>query len=392
MNKKTFMLVLAMSIVTFPAVFAAQFITGFVHSASDGTSPNDRIISLWNPSTGSDSINSTIGPNGPSFTDNIYLIDCEELNTSCNVGDVLFLQLLNDSSGYIGLTVVNVTVTGAGFDVAPNISMNAPPNITNVTVDDVINSPAEEIDLIPANTSTAYCWAIVEDYQGLANIANLSAQLYSNLSSFGGTDDNNNHYTNTSCFRNDSFGNENQTFINCSFRLQYYANAGNWSCTINATDTYTARSNQSDTVVVNTLLAVGVNDTLTFGNVSAGMVSIESSIQVINYGNVQINLSLSGYGNATDDNNSMVCDTGNITLEHMKFNLSQSHGGFMNITTANLLYKNLSNTTLIEPFRLTQRQNDASNDAWNNTFWRIFVPGGVGTDCQGHIIIGATQQ
>ena len=81
-----------------------------------------------------------------SGVSNIYMIDCELMDTPCSVGDTLNISLVTDGSGYDGLETVQLNVTGAGFDIAPNISMTTPFTVYNVTVEDSFSSPENEID------------------------------------------------------------------------------------------------------------------------------------------------------------------------------------------------------------------------------------------------------
>lgn len=388
-RSKMFYLFLAV-LLTFPAVSAAHWIVGYVQNATDGTSPDGKSVNLWNPALGSDVISGLIGPDGTSMTNNVFMIDCQLLNVSCAVGDVLNVTVANNSDGHVGLNILGVTVTGAGFDVTGNLTMNSAPAIFNVSVDDQFLTPGNEIDLAYASNITINCTAVVEEYEGIGTLVNVTGRFYSNISNYSAPDDNNLHYTNNSCVRNDSYGGENQTHVSCSFVIEYYAEATNWSCTINATDEHYASRNLSDETRINTLLAIGVNSTIDFGLVNANAVTSEQVAEIINYGNVRVNLSLSGYSNFTGDGNSMWCDSNNITVGHMKYNLTSSNPGAIDLATANSRYVNLSSSPVINPFNLNNRQDDSTNDATNLTYWRVFVPGSVGINCQGNIVFGAT--
>jgi hypothetical protein len=390
MKNKYILILILISVSTLPAVFAAHWIVGYVQNSTDNLSPNGRIVKLWNSNGSSDEITDIIGPNGNSLTSNIYMIDCELLNISCFIGDNLSLTLVDDESGRVGLNTVNVTVTGAGFDIAENLTMNSAPNITNVTVDDYYTAILEEIDLTPANTTLVYCTGIIEEFENFSSISNITAQFYANTSYYNQADDNNYHYTNNTCLKDDAYGNENQTFVNCSFTIEYYSNSGLWLCTINATDSYTASNIASDFISINTLLAIGTNNTINYSLVNANAVSPQVMVEITNYGNVKMNLSLSGFGNISEDGNSMNCDGGNISIDYTKYNLTASNPEYMGLTTFETLFKNLTSYPTIEPINLDNRQNDLTNEAHANIYWRVFVPASVGTTCQGNIIMGAT--
>ncbi|RMD45393.1 hypothetical protein D6829_02460, partial [Candidatus Pacearchaeota archaeon] len=242
-----------------PAAYSAHYIVGKVSPANDTTSPNGRIIVLWNPANGmSDNLTDTVGPSGNSGVSNTYMIDCELLQTPCKVGDKLNLTLIDDGTGHVATSPVQVQVTGAGFNIAPNISMNSPPNVTNISVDDIFQNPADEIDLTPANTTSVICSAIITDPDGIGQLSEYNSSFYSlNSSFFSDADDNNLHYTNSSCAVNTSYGGPTEASINCTFNVWYYANAESWACTIKAKDVFNTSSNSTDSTKINALLALG---------------------------------------------------------------------------------------------------------------------------------------
>ena len=80
---------------------AAHYITGIVNNASEGEAANGKQIVLWNPAKGiGENLTDNVGPSGNSGADNIYLIDCELLNTPCRVGDELRLKITNQGDDY----------------------------------------------------------------------------------------------------------------------------------------------------------------------------------------------------------------------------------------------------------------------------------------------------
>jgi len=120
-------------LLTISSISASHFIIGRVNNALDGTSANSHTIVMWNPTIGvNDNQTDIIGQTGNSGVDNLYMIDCELLNTPCQVGDNLSVKVLNTGDNYLTNTI-NVTVTGAGFDVADNLSLNSPPNATLIS-------------------------------------------------------------------------------------------------------------------------------------------------------------------------------------------------------------------------------------------------------------------
>lgn len=379
MNKSV-LLVLAVFVIQ--SVSAAHFIVGQARDSYDGILADGKEVVLWNPARGvDDNLTDIIGPSGNSGTSNVYMIDCELLKKKCKVGDEIRVRLLYDGQE------VNLTVTKAGYDIAPNITLNSKPNITFIVVDDSIASPSGQIDLIAAFTRIVTCEAVVEEYDGNP-LQNILSEFY--LSSQGDSDDNNYHYTNSTCFVNASYGNENQSKIDCDFEVWYYANPGMWTCFLNIEDNLSFSGNSTNTTTVNTLLSVGVQDIIDFSHVDTKKVSDEIEVNVTNYGNIRTNLSLAGYANAQGDGLAMNCTFGSISIEHQKYNLTSSNPGALDLGDADSIYVNMSSQTAIKKFDLDYKTQEEV-DAANSTYWRIYVPLEVAGNCQGNIVFGASQ-
>jgi hypothetical protein len=322
------------------------------------------------------------------------MIDCEMLSTSCDIGDSLKIKVLNTGDNYASYDV-SVTVSDAGYDLADNITLNSPPNVTSVFVDDSILLPENEIDLIPANISIVSCRAIIYEYDNETEIESARAEFFDNSSSFyGQADDNNYHYKNSSCFLNKSYGDVNEAEVNCTFNVWYYANFANWKCVVEVFDNLSLSENGSDYNFINSLLSIGIPDSpLDFGNIDSGKVSEEKILNITNYGNIGINLSIRGYALNDGDNLSMNCTLGsikNISIEYEKYNLTTTNPGTLTLQEFESKYVNLSSDSKIRTFNLDYRKNEASNEAFNNTYWRIYVPARV-SNCQGKVVIGAVR-
>jgi hypothetical protein len=372
------------SLFSLNSISAAHFIVGQVNPSITGVSANGRTIVLWNPTFGtSDNQTDIIGITGNSNQNNTYMIDCELLSHGCSVGNVLFLQVLNSGDNYNSANV-SVTVTGAGFDIVSTINLNAPANISFINA----TSP---IDLVANSTKQILCQAIARDPEG-GPLSNASAQFFSSGSFYGDSDHNNYHYTNSSCSINSSFGGGNSQ-INCSFQPWYYANSGPWNCTILVHDNLTMAANASNSTIINPLLSVGINSGADYGLVNMFNISNEVVINVTNFGNVNINLSLYGYARFVGDGNAMNCTLGNttnISVSNEKYNITSPTAGNINLTQFNLYYTNLSSNYTVRNFPILQRTNDVSNNAINTTYWRIYVPPGVSGNCTGNIVFGAS--
>jgi len=373
-----------------PGVSAAHYIVGIVNDALDGTQANDHEVFLWQAGNGvDDNLTDIIGPNGDSNTDNNYMIDCELLNDPCKSGDIVTISVYNTGDGYVS---VNVTVkaTGQGYNEAPNITLNSPPNITSFIVDDALASPIGEVDLVVASTREVVCDVKVNELDG-DSVINASSEFYDDSSSYyGDSEDNNTHYTNDSCYINGSYGGVDDYQVLCSYQVWYYANYSTWRCFVRLYDGLAAPSNDSNTTQINQLLSIGVPTTIDFGEVDTNSVSDENVTNVTNYGNVAVNLSIRGYAVTEGDNFSMNCTDGfNISVEHEKYNLTASNPGALTLGEADSYYINLTSNATVKQFNLDYRKNDNYNEAVNQSYWRIYLPPGPGGSCSGNIVFGA---
>jgi len=132
MRIKFLILVSVVLTILVPTLSASHFVIGFANDAEDSTSANGRTVVLWNPDNGiTDNITDVIGITGNSGADNVYMIDCELLDSGCSVGDLVKLKIINDTDDYVALVVI-LTITGAGYDIAPNLTLNTPPNLTKL--------------------------------------------------------------------------------------------------------------------------------------------------------------------------------------------------------------------------------------------------------------------
>jgi len=270
------------------------------------------------------------------------------------------------------------------------------PEILNVSV----NYDAETITLSPNTTVSVYCIGLIRDYNGESNLSTLTGRFFHSSSTYDSGEDNNTHYRNNSCnisFVTEDWGvpdDEYHALGNCTFEVQYYATPGVWNCTLWVNDSTNFNDSNSDGINVSELLALHVPDTINYGVVNATDMSGENITNVTNVGNVMFNLSFLGYAVSQGDGLAMNCTLGgikNISIEHEKFNLTESNPGVLTLDGTDGIYENLTTATLVRQFNLDRRTNDDLNDVLNSTYWRIYVPTGVAGSCQGNIIFGAVQ-
>jgi hypothetical protein len=300
------------------------------------------------------------------------------------------------------LSFLSVPLIGKAYAVVnhTNVTVVTLLQVGNVfpTIEQVRVNFGTAITLVPNATANATVYIVVRDYNGEADIQNVSVVLFHNSNSaYGSGDDNNRHYTNaTFCAINSSFGDIYQVNITCSVPLHYYAEPGTWNATIVAYDNATLTDLNSTTFTVNTLLALGLPNTIDYGIVNATEVSTEKEVNVTNFGNTIMNLSVRGYAIYSGDNLSMNCTLGsikNISVHYEKYNITNSLPGPMNLTEFQSNYTNLTGSTVVRRLDLPYRQNDVApfTDDTNSTYWRIYVPLGVAGSCRGNIVFGAVQ-
>lgn len=373
-----------------PMLSASHFVTGQVNDSYDGESANGHEVVLWNPSVGiQDNLTDIIGPEGNSGYENTYMLDCELLDNGCSVGDTLKARVIDSGDGYVTGNV-SFNVTEEGYDMVPSLRLNSFPDFTSVLVDDSISTPENKIDLIAASTRKVSCEAVVEEYDN-QSLKNISGVFFGESSSYSGPDDNSSHYTNNSCFVNSSYGNLNQTMIECGFNVWYYANSENWTCVIEAEDNLDVKADGSDKTFINSLLSIGADSEVYFGEIEEDTVTNETRINITNYGNVEVDLSLHGYGNSPGDGLAMDCKTGDIPVDYAKYNLTSPNPGNMNFPEMSGLYENLTSSPETKEFNLSQRTDNLISPAIKPTYWRIYAPESVGGDCSGNIVLGAEQ-
>jgi hypothetical protein len=272
-----------------------------------------------------------------------------------------------------------------------NVS-NFVPKVVGVIVDDNKTSPPDEIDLISGTTRKVWCNATVVDYNGKDDIIACNATLYHQLNKSTQQNDKNEHYSNNSCTTTKT-GTYNKTY-SCSFTIWYYANNGTWYCNISAWDNGTANLNgQSahnsslDSTKIHPLYSLNVPGVIDYGPLALNQNSSSDVIEnVTNTGNMNLDLKLYGYGGTvrTENNLSMKCRMGNITIANERFSLSAGTA-HPSMTPLSGQFGNPSSVN----FNLAQRNSETTNST-KNTYWKIHIPQyNVKGQCNGTIVFNA---
>ena len=292
----------------------------------------------------------------------------------------IFLGVSFPADNVMGANVSNVSVLAK-----VNVS-NTEPNLYLVNI---MNTP---IDLNANAAATVICNGSFTDVNGFDDIKNVSATLYQSTTSASVfSDDNNTHYTNSSCGNCTIVpGTSSQNgSCACQFAVWYYANAGSWQCNMTINDSGGLSSTQNSSFfTINQLLGINVESlVLDYGNLSVTQVSNSVRENVTNGGNVPINVTVRGFGGDNEsigENYTMLCGFGaNITFGNQRY--------YPNNNTAFSQMYNLTNQT-VQMINVTipQRQNDASyGNSSNSTFWKLQIPPNAGGICNGTIIFGA---
>lgn len=289
---------------------------------------------------------------------------------------VLIYNALFSFSYSIGPNYRNISV-----DTRVNIT-NAKPEVLLVVIDDPITLSAGTSRIVSCN-------ATVRDWNGYADINNVTATFYdNNTQGPGSADDNNDHYTNSSCNYTGDDGNFTRYFT-CNFTVWYYANNGSqWVCNVTATDSYAFNSSVNNsnslanTTSISQLLALNVTQLIDYGNMAVGDTSNAVEANVTNFGNYDINISLKGYGATEGDGLAFVCDIGTITIANEKYSLNQTGDFSIDYTSLSTSFTQLGGLTL------PQQIND-SLQVMNNTYWRLYVPPNPFGQCNGTVVFQA---
>jgi len=276
----------------------------------------------------------------------------------------------------IAIFVIGLKISSADTATGQATIVNAAPTVGTVTLWNQAGADAA-ITLTAGSTVTVTCNATLTDNNGYSDIDSASATLYHSTSSSGAADDENVHYTNSSCTLGTNTS-ATDVPVTCSFTLNYMALNGTWTCNITADDG-TATASGTDTNTVNSLAALDVVETtINFGSMSLGSNSSTAQyINITNTGNIQIDAQFSG----TDYS----CTIGTIPVGNTRYSLSS------------LPYDNM--TTSLTTSAVTQTNFDLGVrgvatsdgvDSKKNEYWTILIPStGVGGTCTNTITVTA---
>ncbi|MFH0978191.1 MAG: hypothetical protein V1837_02705 [Candidatus Woesearchaeota archaeon] len=300
---------------------------------------------------------------------------------------------------YFAVSLLSVEVSTAGTQwvndsIITRVNVtNYAPRVIDVLVDDINSSPVHEIDLVSGTTRKVWCNGTVVDWNGKDDIVAVNATLYFIANKSSTPDDKNEHYSNRSCTAYKT-GLYNKTY-SCTFAVWFFANNGTWFCNMSAWDNGTADlrngisyNSSVNRTRINPLYGLDVPPIVDFGEVPLNAESPTRAVNVTNTGNMPLDLRLYGYGGnvRTENNLSMKCKIGNISVRNMRFDNTSAHtfSNMWNLSGqfANPIYMN---------FGVKQRKSETL-DSINNTYWRIKIPQyAVKGKCNGTIVFNAVK-
>ena len=76
--------------------------------------------------------------------------------------------------------------------------------------------------------------------------------------------------------------------------------------------------------------------------------------------------------------------------DYEKYNLTASNPDPSGLAEFEDYYENLTSNPKVKRFELDYNRDEEENTAYNNTYWRIYVPVGAGGTCSGNLIVEAT--
>jgi hypothetical protein len=129
---------------------------------------------------------------------------------------------------------------------------------------------------------------------------------------------------------------------------------------------------------------MNVTDVMDFGDMAVFDTSDPHTINVTNFGNMPINLTIYGFGNTSNTSGgdrAFICPAGsNISVDNERWTL---HGdvqwnGMNNLTSGP---RKIDNLTI-------QKQSTDEN-VWNTTYWKLYIPPNPFGACNGTIVFEA---
>ncbi|MBU1976317.1 MAG: hypothetical protein KKG59_07995 [Nanoarchaeota archaeon] len=251
------------------------------------------------------------------------------------------------------------------------VNANREPEIENVSV-------LPDVTLSPGGRTWVVCNVSTYDLDGETNIDDFEAKLYHSSKEYSDADNFSVHYTNTSCELYES-GNNYRNYT-CGFRLWYYAWPGEWYCNGTVTDRNTTMNSNYTSTTVGNLWAYDITPlAIRYGTLGGGENSTDDNVTIIeNTGNKELDISLFGYGYEEGDGNSLNCSTVNISIDYERYSLTPD-------LSYEVMTKMTTNPVTLSDFNLQPRTNAFNGQ--KNIYFKVGIPVSISNvNCSGVVI------
>ncbi|MDK2907664.1 MAG: hypothetical protein PWQ87_122 [Candidatus Woesearchaeota archaeon] len=261
-----------------------------------------------------------------------------------------------------------------------HVNVTSKVNVTNAGPEVLEVRPEDSVVLSAGGYKTVTCNATIRDWNGFNDIDNVNATLYYYLNKSSDPDDEDEHYTDSTCVE---ISNDGQYLANytCTFDVRYFAKNGTWTCNVSVNDTLSYEDSLAENGSINALYALNVTDVIDYGELSVTDISDNITATLTNLGNMYINVSVLGYGEVEGDGIGLVCEQGsNISVENQRFSSS---------LVAWDSKIPLASTSQDMGFTI-QKPTSEDNPITQNTYWQLYVPPNPFGGCTGIIRFTAT--
>ncbi|MFH1174185.1 MAG: hypothetical protein V1725_03575 [archaeon] len=272
---------------------------------------------------------------------------------------------------------------------------DAMPEFMRIVVQDTAYYSVLNVTLNAGLTRTVLCNVTIRDWNGINDNITLNGSFFDSANSNPfDTDNNNTHYTNTSCTLVGGPYGQNNVYANytCAFDVYYHANNGSWNCTVWAHDiqgsfaghlNYTTNATNKTTILP--LYALNVTDGIDYGELAVGETSDDVEANVTNFGNMAINLTVQGYGQTRGDNLGLICNS-----THSDWNISVDHEA-VSLQAAQAFATMMALTGSVQTIADITMPKKVTTDIINTTYWKLNIPTTINPYgvCEGWIIFSA---
>lgn len=269
--------------------------------------------------------------------------------------------------------------------------LNIHGNIPNSTIFFAVDGSEdyESIMLEPNQTTLLSCWGTAFDLDGMDDLNNLTAVIYSDSVNRFGDENLSVLYRNDTC---DTTNLKTTGDWNCTFSVQYFAEPTDWTCIINLTNMDLEFYNDTinTTSIVEDLVALEVhNKTIDFGTRAVGEeYDAETEVLFYNTGNVVLDLMLDAFNRSStfidDSTQSFNCSIGSIPVENLRFSLTPSNP----YDDPGSIPMNATGATDSQPVGLAPQFGGSGSllPTSESTYWAIGIPMNIAGVCTGHIM------